>query len=85
MEELEKPRRRVLIVDDEPSVRESVRMLLKDSWEPVAVASGPEALSALGAGTFDVVLLDIVMPGIDGLELLDAIRARPPYPARSSC
>jgi DNA-binding NtrC family response regulator len=78
VEELEKPRRRVLIVDDEPSVREAVRMLLKDTWEPVAVSSGPEALSALGAGTFDVALLDIVMPGMDGLELLDAVRARHP-------
>ena len=78
MEPQENPRRRVLIVDDEPGVRESVRMLLKDAYEPVAVSSGPEALSALGAGTFDVVLLDIVMPGMDGLELLDAIHARHP-------
>ena len=43
-------RRRVLIVDDEPGVRESVRMLLKDAYEPVAVGSAPEALSQLGGG-----------------------------------
>ncbi len=66
------------IVDDEPGVRESLRMLLKDTYEPVAVSSAPEALSQLAAGPFDVVLLDIVMPGIDGLQLLEAIRGRHP-------
>ncbi len=72
------PTRRILIVDDEPGVRESVRMLLKDAYEPVLAASGPEALSHLAAGPFDVALLDIVMPGIDGLQLLEEIRARHP-------
>jgi CheY-like chemotaxis protein len=70
VEESEKPIRRVLIVDDEPGVRESLRILLKDTHEPVAVSSAPEALSQLAAGPFDLVLLDIVMPGIDGLQLL---------------
>jgi two-component system, NtrC family, response regulator AtoC len=78
VQEGEKAAKRVLIVDDEPGVRESVRMLLKDAYEPVAVASAPEAFRQLGAGPVDVVLLDIVMPGIDGLQLLEEIRARHP-------
>ncbi len=78
VEEIEKPRKRVLIVDDEPGVREALRMLLKDTWDPIAVGSAPEALHALDTGPFDVVLLDVVMPGMDGLELLDALRGRHP-------
>jgi two-component system response regulator AtoC len=77
-EDQEKPTKRVLIVDDEPGVRESVRMLVKDAYEAVAVSSSPEALSQLAAAAFDVVLLDIVMPGIDGLQLLEELRARHP-------
>jgi DNA-binding NtrC family response regulator len=72
------PQRRVLIVDDEPGVRESLRMVLKNAYETFAVSSAPEALSRLAAGSVDVVLLDIVMPGIDGLEVLEEIRARHP-------
>jgi two-component system, NtrC family, response regulator AtoC len=78
VDESENPIRRVLIVDDEPGVRESLRMLLKDSHDPVAVSSAPEALSQLASGPFDLVLLDIVMPGIDGIQLLEAIRGRHP-------
>ncbi|HJW68429.1 MAG TPA: sigma-54 dependent transcriptional regulator [Candidatus Binatia bacterium] len=78
MDESEKPIRRVLIVDDEPGVRESLRILLKDTHEPVAVGSAPEALSQLACAPFDLVLLDIVMPGIDGLQLLEAIRGQYP-------
>jgi DNA-binding NtrC family response regulator len=72
----ERSKRRILIVDDEAGVRESLRMVLKDTYEPVAVGSGAEALDALAAGPFDVVLLDIVMPGMDGLELLEEVRSR---------
>ncbi|HLK11960.1 MAG TPA: sigma-54 dependent transcriptional regulator [Candidatus Binatia bacterium] len=71
-----RPKRRVLIVDDEPGVRMSVSMALKDAYEPVAVAGGAEALDALAAAPFDVVLLDIVMPGMDGMQALEEIRAR---------
>src|SRR5712671_2119968 len=74
----ERMKRRVLIVDDEAGVRESLRMVLKDSYEPVAVGSGTDALEALGTGAFDVLLLDIVMPGMDGLELLEEVRSRYP-------
>jgi DNA-binding NtrC family response regulator len=72
----ERRMRRVLIVDDEPGVRESLRMVLKDGYETTAAASGKEALDALQASPFDVVLLDIVMPGMDGLQLLEEIRGR---------
>jgi len=70
--------RRVLIVDDEPGVRESLRMALKDGYEPIAVASGPEALRTLAAMPVDVVLLDIIMPDMDGLQVLEEMRARHP-------
>jgi DNA-binding NtrC family response regulator len=66
----------VLIVDDEAGVRESVRMVLKDSCEPVAVGSGEAALEWLQANRCDLVFLDMLMPGIDGLETLERIRAR---------
>jgi len=78
VESVQTPQRRVLIVDDEPGVRESLRMVLKNAYETVAVSSAPEAFSQLSAGSADVVLLDIVMPGIDGLQVLEEIHARHP-------
>jgi two-component system response regulator AtoC len=66
----------VLIVDDEAGVRESVRMVLKDSCDPVAVGSGEAALEWLAGNRCDLVFLDVLMQGIDGLETLERIRAR---------
>jgi DNA-binding NtrC family response regulator len=71
-------KRRVLIVDDEPGVRMSVSMALKDVYDPVSVASGQEALDYLAANPIDVVLLDIIMPDTDGMQLLEELRARYP-------
>ncbi len=71
-------KRRVLIVDDEPGVRMSVSMALKDAYDPIAVSSGQEALQAVAAQPVDVVLLDIVMPGMDGIQVLEEIHARHP-------
>src|SRR5439155_4266862 len=51
--------RRVLIVDDEPGVRESLRMVLKEGYEPFAVGSSGEALETLAATSVDVVPRDI--------------------------
>ena len=76
--ETDKRMRRVLVVDDEPGVRESLRMVLKDGYEVIAVTSGAEALSAVSAQPVDVVLLDIVMPGMDGMQVLEEIRSRLP-------
>ncbi|HZP43095.1 MAG TPA: sigma-54 dependent transcriptional regulator [Candidatus Binatia bacterium] len=71
-------RRRVLVVDDEAGVRESLRMVLKDGYEPFAVGSGREALDLLAATPVDVVLLDVVMPGMDGIQVLEELRTRWP-------
>jgi DNA-binding NtrC family response regulator len=73
-----KSRRRVLVVDDEPGVRESLRMVLKDTYEAMAVASGTEALDTLARSSADVVLLDVVMPGLDGMQVLEDLRTRYP-------
>jgi two-component system response regulator AtoC len=69
-------KRRVLIVDDEPGVRESLKMTLKGDYEPVAVAAGAEALRFLEEDRADVVLLDVLMPGMDGMQVLERIKGR---------
>jgi two-component system, NtrC family, response regulator AtoC len=71
-------KRKVLIVDDEPGVRESLRMVLKDHYEPVAVGSGEEALAAIPEQRPDVVMLDVLMPGLDGMAVLEEIKAQAP-------
>ncbi len=70
---MERPR--VLIVDDEAGVRESLRLILKDRAEVALAASGEVALATAAVQAFDVILLDILMPGMDGLEVLERIRA----------
>ncbi len=67
-------RRKLLIVDDEPGVRESLRMVLKDQYEPTLAGSGEEALDLLPQVQPDLVLLDVLMPGIDGLVVLERIK-----------
>jgi two-component system KDP operon response regulator KdpE len=67
---------RILVVDDEPAIRRALRPPLVELGFQVADASrGEEALQALRAATYDVVLLDINMPGIGGIETLRRIRA----------
>lgn len=65
----------VLIVDDEVSIQQSLKDVLEDEGYQAAVAgSGEACMEALGRADFDVVLLDVWLPGIDGLETLDKIR-----------
>ncbi len=65
----------ILIVDDEQSIRESLDGILQDEGFRTLVAeTGEEALALLGEETPDLVLLDIWLPGIDGLETLRRIR-----------
>jgi two-component system nitrogen regulation response regulator NtrX len=66
----------VLIVDDESAIRESLQGVLEDEgYKTVAAGSGEACLECLGAQSFDVVLLDIWLPGMDGLDTLENIRA----------
>ncbi|MFD5234637.1 response regulator transcription factor [Streptomyces qaidamensis] len=68
----------MLVVDDEPDVRELVAIKLTQSGHQVtAVADGPAALRAVREAKVDVVLLDVVMPGMSGLEVLHQLRADP--------
>ncbi len=66
--------KKVLIVDDELGTRESLRMILKNDHEVVTAQSGREALQILGSDIPAVVLLDVMMPGEDGLAVLEKIR-----------
>lgn len=66
---------RLMIVDDEEAMRESLSAwLIKEGYQTSTADSGPRALSFLGEGTYDLLLVDIKMPGMDGLELLRRVR-----------
>ena len=65
----------VLIVDDEVAIRESLQGILEDEgYKASSAESGEACLESLRKKTFDVVLLDIWLPGIDGLDTLEKIR-----------
>jgi DNA-binding NtrC family response regulator len=68
--------KRVLIVDDEPGVCESLKMTLKDTYDPVVAMNGEQALEFLDKDRAEVVLLDVLMPGMDGMQVLERIKAR---------
>jgi two-component system response regulator MprA len=68
---------RVLVVDDDPSVVHSVAAALRrDGHQVQALTNGLEALERLGGTSFDSVVLDVLMPGLDGLEVCRTLRAR---------
>ncbi|MEB2345163.1 MAG: sigma-54 dependent transcriptional regulator [Deltaproteobacteria bacterium] len=67
---------RVLVVDDERGVQESLRLLLKEEHEVATAGSVEEGLRALDAGGVDVILLDLVMPGRSGLDMLRELAER---------
>jgi two-component system invasion response regulator UvrY len=71
---------RVLIADDHPIVRKGLRQIVSEQADMVVVEAGDgrEALGLIDGGGFTVVLLDLNMPGISGLEVLSQIRARQP-------
>ena len=69
---------RILIVDDDPGVLLILRTTLermKNGYRIVAARDGAEALQKVTAQSFDLIITDMRMPGIDGVELVEAIRA----------
>jgi CheY-like chemotaxis protein/anti-sigma regulatory factor (Ser/Thr protein kinase) len=71
--------RTLLIVDDDTSIHELVQAMLQDShWEIDGAGNGDEALQRLQSRTYDLILTDILMPGMDGLTLLSNLRNRYP-------
>jgi DNA-binding NtrC family response regulator len=70
-----RPRPVVLAIDDEPGVRESLRLILGDEFEVLEAADGAAALTILGARRVDVALLDVRMPGEPGSRVLPKILA----------
>jgi CheY-like chemotaxis protein len=68
--------KRVLIIDDEADVRAVVRGCLEDiaGWEVVTADSGKEGLAKVITASPDAIMLDVMMPGMNGLEFLSALR-----------
>src|SRR5436309_1202952 len=68
---------RILIVDDEPGIRQSLKGVFEDEgFTTEAVATGEECLEKFAEDTYDLVLLDIWLPGADGLETLRKLRQK---------
>lgn len=68
----------VLVIDDEIGVRESFKMLLKDTYNVLFAASGEEALDVFTKNSVDLILLDILLPDVDGLQLLKELKTMDP-------
>jgi DNA-binding response OmpR family regulator len=72
---------KILVVDDDPTVREVVLSYLKaEQYEVAEAADGEQALSLIGNERPDLVVLDVMLPGLDGLEVCRRVRAHSTLP-----
>src|ERR1700704_5058086 len=70
------PKSRILVIDDEAAILDSVRMKLEyEGYEFVGAATGQEGLALVERENFDLVLLDVKMPGMDGMDVLGRLHA----------
>ena len=67
-------KKRVLLIDDEVGIRTSLKMVLEPTYEVICAQDGEEGLTQFRSTSPDLVLLDILLPGIDGLAVLRTIR-----------
>jgi two-component system response regulator RegX3 len=73
--------RTVLVVEDEPTVRETLaEALIEDGLQVTTAADGPQALERFRADHPDLVILDLMLPGMSGIEVCRVIRAESPLP-----
>lgn len=72
---------KILVVDDEPNIIELARLYLeREGYEVEGVSSGQEALARQSAGKLDLIVLDLMLPDIDGFEVCRQIRAKSDIP-----
>jgi DNA-binding response OmpR family regulator len=70
--------KRVLVVEDDAAVSHMIAQILRaEGYESTAAAEGRSALSLLGSEPFDIVILDVMLPGMDGIQILTSIREEP--------
>jgi len=70
---------RILVVDDDATIRDSIALVFRGvGIEAVTAENGERALEAFGHGVFDGAIIDLMMPGMSGLETIRALRARAP-------
>ena len=67
-------RTRILVADDEEGIRESLNLILSEEYDLVFAMDGEETLSKARTEPFDLILLDIKMPKLDGLEVLKRLK-----------
>ena len=65
---------RILIIEDDANIRDIIRIVLSKHYELIFATNGQEALNLFGIYNFDLILLDIVMPGIDGFTVCQHLR-----------
>lgn len=71
-------RKKILVVDDDADLRRTLVLLLGQDYELVEASCGTEAIDRLVRGRPDLVLLDVTMPGMDGIEVLQSARLAHP-------
>lgn len=68
--------RHVLLIEDEPNIAEAIRFILsRDGWRVTTHGGGSDALMAVRSAVPDVLILDVMLPGLSGFEILAALRA----------
>jgi len=72
---MDKPKSRILIVDDDPHAVEILtRMLTREGYDCLSATSGPQALEVVRGNAIDVILLDVMMPEMDGLQVCEQLQ-----------
>jgi DNA-binding NtrC family response regulator len=77
---VEDKRGTILVVDDENGIRQSFKIVLKDRYHVLLAETGNEAVDLLTRNTIDLILLDILLPDVNGLDLLQKLKSIDPSP-----